>query len=378
VRIVDVWDHDALCRGIDGSSPECTGATGADTSDAIIFERRHRPRIGGLLSSGPSVTAAPAITTPGAAAPTDAVLAPLASCPGVLTNGFPVDALPGETQVCIGADPWNTIGQTFTATYEGPLVYQTLGYFDDDPLTRLFHAPGVDFCMSGAIGNVEADLARGVPSFQSGQGDQLVIVGDLDDATAASDACAPYAADPLHGRVAFAIEHAFANGDLLLGPQISNGSGTPITGDDVASALACFTQLVGFEVRTRGSWLVRGSSSGVLNRVRAGVGDACVADPADTTLDGLESRAYAGVPFASRETAFEIGVSDAPAPGTIVSFSIGTVPTGLAVPVGSLPWAMRYSPVDQKLYVVDAVLRGLSRINLDGYTIEVNYSSQGI
>ncbi|MBK8169146.1 MAG: hypothetical protein IPK60_02230 [Sandaracinaceae bacterium] len=69
VRIADIYDLDAPCRGEAGM---CEGGAGSSSSDSIAFIRRHRPRIGELITTEISTVGSVAFISDGATWPISA------------------------------------------------------------------------------------------------------------------------------------------------------------------------------------------------------------------------------------------------------------------------------------------------------------------
>ncbi len=373
VRFVDLYDRDAMCRGSAGS---CAGTATSTASDAIVYVRRHRPRIGSLVASEIAVLQAPTFNLRGVSFPVDETgraassavpgLAPVDCASPSFAQAFPaVDA--GGPLVCALGDPWAGVREVWAATYEGAVLSGVAGRFDGDA----FRAGETDFCRAGVLGTA------GAPALpvSGAVGDQLVITGELPPgAQGVPDCQALVATDPGTGAravLAFEIVDADDMGALTIGPR-TLGSEVPL--ERVA---ACFPELVTFEVRTRASWVVRGALSGLVRATATDAGRCRV--PASTPENaGLGFRAWSDVPFVGRTVAFRIAEDPAvPAsPALSLSFGIVGVPQKLGIDLtpgatsGSIPVDVFFSPFENKLYAVDAGRAALTRIAVENVVTE--------
>ncbi|MFO0680968.1 MAG: hypothetical protein U0234_02905 [Sandaracinus sp.] len=182
VRLVDVYDLDAPCRGRAFGDPENTGtdcSAPTVTGDTAVYVRRHHPRVGQLLSefvnldSGPSVffssgssqslaeDGTPRTTTTldaGVEATGTPYLAPLdpPTCPQGMGRVWGAADAP---VVCAIIDPFAATAETWSAVYQGTIpgtLTQSAnpvfvgGAFTGEIRTR------VDYCVRGSIGSEEA------------------------------------------------------------------------------------------------------------------------------------------------------------------------------------------------------------------------------
>lgn len=182
VRLVDVYDLDAPCRGRafgDGANAtaDCTSPT--VTGDSAVYVRRHHPRVGTLLTdfvnlgTGPTVFFSSGSSetlndngTPRANGTTDAgpqasgtpYLAPLdpPACP---TGMGQVWGTPDGPVVCAIIDPFSSTAETWSAVYQGTIpgtVTQSANpVFVGDTFTGEIRTR-VDYCVRGSIGSEEA------------------------------------------------------------------------------------------------------------------------------------------------------------------------------------------------------------------------------
>ena len=375
IRFVDVYDRDIGCRGSAGLCADTAAATG----DAIVYLRRHRPRIGLLVSNEIGVIGAPtmsvagvpfAIAKDGTAASNSAPgLTPLTSCAGL--NASFVQGYPAEEDaplVCALGDPWAATQERWTATYEGTIFSGVAGRFD--AAGPNFIAGGTDFCRAVVLGTA---LREGIVV----PGDQLVITGDLPPGQAAANPeCARLVANDvgMGSRVIIGFEIISANdmGMLELGD-------TALGAPDITRAFVrdCFSELVTFEIRARETWIVRGSFSGLVRAAPVGSG-VCVAPTMTPENEGKVFRAKSNEAFVSRALAFQINVDPmVPArPGMTLSFDLGGLPAGLGVDLtpgtlsGSIPTDVFYSSVDNRLYAIDAGRASLTRIAIENVSVE--------
>lgn len=379
VRFVDVYDRDAACRG---SAGLCSETTTAASNDGVVYIRRHRPRIGVTVSTEVGVIGSPtlsvaavpyAIGEDGQAASSSVPdLAPLTDC-APLGPSF-VQAYPrtdAAALVCAVGDPWAATQERWVATYEGTIFSGAAGRFDGSS----FIAGETDFCRAGVLGTVgAAALVTGLPGVA--QGDQLVLTGDLPPGTLHShpDCAGLVATDPATAArvvVAFEVVDADDAGVLTIGPITLDGA---YTRDFVAT---CFPELVTFDVRSRGSWVVRGAYSGLVRAQASALGSCRVPTPAPENA-GLGFRAYSNTPFVSRALAFQISEDPAvPATrGMTLTLDLGGLPAGLGIDLtpgslsGSIPVELFYSSVENKLYAVDAGRAALARISIDNVSTE--------
>lgn len=373
VRLADIYDLDAPCRGEVGA---CSMSAGLSSADQYAYIRRHRPRIGETIVNQIGATGAVAFVTNGATWPISPLgttaspdtlpsLSSAAACPTGFVDAYPRDGV-NDALICTLGDPWSAIAETWTAQYEGILLGGEGGRLADG---NSFISES-SFCAHGVLGsaNIPATDSAVPESLGTRDGDQLVVTADLPPGETRAQ-CLIYAAtDPATGLrlpLAFQIIEAFDD-HLALGDMIGRSD----IGGDARSLPAlrdCFGELISFSVRTRSSYLVGGSRSGNEHRVIAATGGACTVD---TTADVLwQSRASGGVPFANRHVSFEIGTFSGVASTTSFSFTIGGVPLQLGADVGQQPTEMHYTDVDGYLYAVDTASQALVRMQLNEFRV---------
>ncbi len=367
VRIVDVYDLDANCRGGDR---ECSGG---NLEDAVAHVRRHHPRIGAFVRGPVGLTGVPTLiangvtfrltndgTTSDALAPD---MLPLEGCPQSMVQAFP-DPQDGPPVVCTRGDPWSAIEEQWTVEFEGSILGATggRGRFELSPDGPAF-AGEIPFCGRGVLGADDVPDA-GVES--GNQGDLLVITSDLPTSTKDDSGCARFVntESVLRDPIDFPILRAF-DGRLVIGRSTRGGS----TIEEVAY---CFPELVEYEIHVQGAYAVTGGRSGFLHRVLAGTNGRCSIDPAAPVR---YARARVGVPFDNGLVAFEIAP---PSDDTVASmrgdtvqvlFTVGEIPPKLGLDVGTLPGAIRYSDITEDVFVVDSSSRGLVQVALTTFSL---------
>jgi DNA-binding beta-propeller fold protein YncE len=374
VRFVDVYDRDAACRGSVGA---CAGTGNSPASDAVVYVRRHRPRIGAPVTSEIAVLQAPTFTLRGVSFSVDETGRAMSeSVPGLgaldcsapsFAQAFPPADRSADALVCALGDPWAGVRETWTATYEGAVLSGVAGRFEGDA----FRAGTTDFCRAGVLGTAAAD---GLP-VPGAAGDQLVVTGELPPESKGDPDCeALVAKDPATGAravLAFEILDADDAGALTIAPR---SIGSDIPREQVAG---CFSELVTFEVRTRASWVVRGALSGLV-RATSSEGGRCRVPAALPENAGRSFRAYSGVPYVGRTIAFRI-VEDPAVPasaGLTLGFGVTGVPQKLGIDLtpgstsGSIPVDVFYSPFENRLYAVDAGRAALARIAVENVVTE--------
>jgi hypothetical protein len=358
VRIVDVHDLDAPCRGRD-----CAQGGTPNELDELVFVRRHRPRIGGFVTEEMAIAGAPTFvindtpervladgTTESGASPG---LAPV-TCDGSFIRLYPPADEGEEPLVCGIGDAWAATEEEWSATWQGAIPGATGGLGRFDPTDGSFRATGARFCDRGVSGDAE----------------WLVITSDPPAAREGeSDPCTIFRPDAI-GRepvIGFAIE--MAQQDIL-----TLGAATLGT-YNLDDARGCFGELMTWEIWSRDSYTVAGGATGYVHDVEGGpdAEDACTRpDPAAP----MPGRAVPGVLFDNGVIRFLIppfGMMQPEAEElTRLSFPVAQVPDPLVivrpstgVPVTTLPGALRFNTVDESLYVIDsASSAGLVRVGL--------------
>ncbi len=410
--VVDIYDLDSSCRG------------GAMCEDELVYQRRHRRRVGASAGFNTNVVGTPAfrfegnpgrIGNDGVSSGDSPGLVQLSACPRGMKRVFPV--VDGDPVICAVQDPWAVRAQRWLSVYEGALPGTSggLGRFEG----REFIAPRANFCARGVLGsaNVQASELNAAEPEAGYAGDMLIITSDVPDD--APTGCEIFALDDSGTRAdPIAIPIAVATGDTLT-------LGEPIGDRTLGQVVACFPELLGYEIRTQGVYTVVGSRTGFVHRVVEDPGSsACLVDrsgrpsvpacAADGTcgecgtdadcdsgspicdagrcvectsarnvcdsacgengrcIELRSGRAKVGEPFQSAELAFTIAPFSAPPAlgvNSELEFDVGDTPASLALDVGSLPEAAQYSEEDQNLYIVDIHGDSLVQVALSPLTV---------
>lgn len=390
IRFVDVYDLDASCRNGGTNASECH----FELNETLSFVGRHRPRIGSRIATGVALDQPPTANLGGStlrygedgtvpmesATPTFAELGD--ACPSGLGQVYPTS---GNPRICTVADPWASEQETWSITWQGaiPGTASTAGNLqplDADGVVVI--DTGIELCSRGALA---ADGAAAVPAGQGEPeegyaGDLVAITSPLPDATESDVAC----------RSLVGLETSDTQRPVLLpireivtapsgGSRIVIAADAPVVDRDgmtVQDVLRCFAptadteELVGFDVRVREGYAVVGSRTGFAHRV-VRVGDRC---EVDVTQDPLQQgRAFVGRRFDSERLALSL-VYPATAigrPDLTISFTVTDAPNQLFVSLaavgsttstGTLPTEIVWNALDQRLYAIDEVRRGLVRI----------------
>jgi hypothetical protein len=381
VRIVDVFDRDAICRSGDGCTQSFVG------NEQISFVRRHRPRIGQRLANGVALLQSPSATREGAqlrygedgtldgdpAAPAFALI----ECPPGLGPVFAAGD-PRRGRICGVTDPWSSEPESFRVAWQGgiPGTGSAGGNLREVGDGLLAVDSRIDACARGVLG----------PSPEY-PGDLLAIVGTLPEDTATDPICRALVASDVSARpqpILVPIADVRVGADVpppartrilvradepvLDRAPVRVGDGTRVlTMEDVARCYA--GELLAFELRVRGAFAVTGSSTGFAHRVVADPEGRCVID--ESLPAEREGRAYLGQLYVGPRLAFRLDPGpetprDGPPPIEI-TFELRGVPIQLGVDFGaagsgsrgSLPRTLVWSPLDQRLYGIDETRRGL-------------------
>jgi hypothetical protein len=315
-------------------------------------------------------------------------------------SGIPLvnDCAPGEGRVCSLADPWMD-PFVWIANREGviPGARGGLGRFvdagnADNQTGSLEFAGEASFCSNGVLGD---DDIGDVDGNGKPDGDQVLITSVLPDVDVAAQAgvtgsvradCEALVAarDNDDLPIGFRIKQAYGS-RLVIDPDAINQPPTVRTHVDYAFVNTCFLDsLLTYEVHARQSYIVVSTNGpGFLHTV--------VLDPntqrcvIDKTKDQQRvGRAYDGAQFDNGFVSFK--TTRAPAERDIGLSLAGTtnVPKLVmdATQVqggtihGVLPVQLKYSDIDQRLYLVDITLRGLIPIPLDNFPSAVLTSIQ--
>ena len=357
VQIVDVFDLDGLCRGGDAVCEHPP-----NDEDQEVYIQRHRPRIGSFIRSGIASIGSPSFvvdgltyrlqsdgTTIGDGIPD--LLAIEEGCPVGMTAAFPT-ADNTEPLLCALADPWSARSESFIAAYEGQLPRATGGLGRLDPVGGVpMFAGEIAFCSRGVLGRENAPIEGTLAGYA---GDLLAITSEPPPSTADSAACAFYDPD---ATIEFPILRAFDD-HLELGDATRGEPSLTFT-----EITACFTELLTYQVRAQGTYVVAGSQSGMLHRVVAAADGACTIDSSQD--ERRRGRVAPGEVFDNGLVRFTIeDRRPATDTRTELRFSIGQIPEQMSMDVGILPSALLFSPTDDELFAVDMASRGLVRIAL--------------
>lgn len=378
VRIFDIFDLDAPCRGV-----TCGGGSEVDSEDEVVAIGRHRPRIGAFIEADEpvdldppptwNVSGATSIVDDESGSAGDRVpgLVDLDACPDGLGPVF------GDSDaifVCAVTDPWAATSQQYVATWEGSLPSTTMTGASFDPAE-----PAVDVrfnpCELGVLGSANVPDSGELGNYG---GDVVAITSPLPPSTAEDERCRSLVQVtdagqtspvliPLISASAESARPTYA-GRLVLGERTADGAFT------LEEVRACFPELVELEVRARGVFVVQSSRAGFRHAVVSGSDGVCEMDPA-AVARGENGRAFPGRLFQTPEVAFQL--DDSPAPdGARLSFTTADVPLPLAFDISfdassmtdvpSLIADLEFNEIDQRLYVVEQASRGLVRVDLIG------------
>jgi DNA-binding beta-propeller fold protein YncE len=287
----------------------------------------------------------------------------------------------GQGRICSIADPY-VEPRNWQAVYEGPIP-GTLGgrgrfiprSSPDNKSGALEFVGDTAFCQVGVLGDD-----------QLGAGDQLAITSPL-PTDALRQQLAPdqelnqgdrdlcnklvEARDAGEQLIAFGVRRAFAD-RVQVTPELIAPRAVKADWEQV---LKCFAGLpLTYQVRSRESFVVRDLADlGFRHRVIAQADTGlCVVDETqdpqrvgrvrkgerfDNGLIAFQPRDGSFAPL----TVLNLG-SISNAPKLILSVADSTGTTGWQ---GVMPIDMRYSPIDQQLYIVDPTVRGLLQVSLD-------------
>jgi hypothetical protein len=308
---------------------------------------------------------------------------------------------PTPALICSDPDPLSSSPEQWRATFEGaiPRTIGGRGRFalqgSAESITGALELSAeIDFCAAGVLGEddiaaayegqtCDREVEEEAASAAGIDGDQLVLVsrhvtqevldsldGELATrCTALRDRLREDDAVPL----GFEIRRAFRD-RLVLRTALAHAPTEEVaTFSDLAPCLEA--GLVAFEVRALDQFVVTGSQSGFLHRVRTTTAGRCVVDPdADPLRQG---RARPGCTYRNPAVQFQLhrrrGGELPTKPGTTFVANIGTPVGKLQVNVarggfGSvnvIATQLRYNEVDRLLYLVDVHSRGLVPIQLD-------------
>ena len=402
IRFFDIFDLDAACRGVD-----CASLGVADPEDKIVAIGRHRPRLGSYLQDGVQVTPDPSWNTDGGGAATVAStgsttardlvpdLVPV-TCAAPLAPVFP--PAPGDALICAVTDPWASISERFSVSYEGRIPFSgTSGANFDEVSGDSLEIRG-DPCGLGVLGSGDVPADGYLADYL---GDVVAITGDLPPSILAGDEldattdqrdrfdrCVQLTQRTTSGAttpVILPILNAWTRPDGIRDTYTGRlDIGPPAGYDSLDVVRECFPELLELEIRAQGSFVVESSRQGFLHSVVRAVDGACRVDP-DLDARLRRGRAFFGQLYSSPYVTFQLGATGAPAPISIgrpnLDFTVGDVPTPLTIDASSVGGSDRssllsrlvYNRVDQRLYAVDQSVQGLLRIRLTNLTVQQTF-----
>ena len=305
-------------------------------------------------------------------------------------------------RVCSMADPW--VDPLNWAAYAHSPIPGAIGRGrfveagDSDNVTgELEFTVDHDLCAVGVLGDDDAERCRTGGSGQRGCGDRLYITAGLVTEGTRGPGSTPADAALCNTLwetrnngllpIAFRIKRAYAD-RVVIEPNLIPEAGRPAE-VSWTQVQACFgAPYLTYRVHTGESFLVISDGRmGFQHRViaKGDDHDRCQNDPAQPST--RTGRAYPGIRFDNELIAFQLR------PGSYerqTALSIGNVGTSAAKLVlngaetgsgptrGVMPVDLRYSPLDNRLYVLDITTRGLMPTPLDPmpYVVPVNESIQ--
>ncbi len=297
--------------------------------------------------------------------------------------------------ICGLDDPWEVRSETWSITWEGAIIGANggrgrLATASDGSLSLVGEVP---FCDRGVLGGANvASLGAGEP--EAGYaGDLLVITGGPPPAPPETDT----SADAELRRACEAVFGEDGAIDLVDVPILQSSQSTlalgaprfdlsaassvlgPLTGMSKTEVLmACFPELVTYEVHVQNAYAVFGSRTGTPHRIMAGATpeDACAVDVSQDPRN--VSRAFHGRTFDNGLLSFQL-VPRAPgfpsrSDSLFYTFVVGDLPSLVAIRAGSILSDLRFSTVKQSLYSVDVGgSDGLVQIKVQPFEREVGF-----
>ncbi|MGB0679720.1 MAG: hypothetical protein ACPGUV_08680, partial [Polyangiales bacterium] len=293
VRVVDVYDLDAACRGGADCAPPSL------LSEPNVFLRRHHPRLFGFDQPPVLLDAIPELVfnsaplriaddgrTLNAQSP---VLGEVSdgmtgACPIGMVQVFPPTSTVGQpARICALVDPWSGRAERWQLSYEGPLPGASggrgrLSATGPGAGSSWLLDDSAHFCAAGVLGRTDVPTDGAEAGYG---GDRLVIDSPLPEAAAARPECQVFATTAVGTRieVAFAIEAAY-DGALSLAPtSIETAIAFRLAAD-------CFREALTYAVQSRAAYTVVGAASGFVHRVETQGGGRCGIDPNQPYLPG--------------------------------------------------------------------------------------------
>jgi hypothetical protein len=382
IRVVDVYDRDAVCRnGTDASECSFVG------NEQFSFIRRHRPRIGRRIINAVALTEAPSALSSGATLRFDEN-----GTAGALIPDFKPTTCPeGQTAVFEGAagsfvcaitDPWSAAPESFAVTWEGaiPNTSSTAGELQVLGDGFVVLDAQLNLCSRGVLpGDILAIAPSELPDplpegANSARCTALVGGEDVAERQPILVPVGDVRTGPASGAVLPNETRISLREDALVLNR--SGAGLSLSVRDIVD---CFgTALFSYEIRVRNAFAVVDSNSGFLHHVISDDEGRCVVDPAGDPL--LQGRAQLGVPFVNRRVAFELAFDNPPSevPDVVIRFQLTNVPTQLAWDLGvsltpsqprvlTLPTEIVWNESTNTLYAVDELRRGLALISVEPF-----------
>lgn len=391
VRVVDVYDLDAACRG---GGLDCTNP--AVSSDAHVYVRRHRARVGAYVASPNLLLSAPVFVVDGvqqrvandgtALTGSITALRSLGACPQAVA--FPdADALldSGGTAsplICVPEDPWRAVAQQWTFTHGGTLPGSRgrLGRFSNESGTLRFVGAEANFCTAGVISaNAAVTDSEQPEASPAGADGDVLVLGTMPATAAARPECSRLVMVASGGEVVpveLAITRATTT-ELQLGDatgQYRALLGAASISATTAEIAGCFDELVSYSVRVGDEgYLVSGARTGHLHRVTTADDGECVVDVSASQLHS--GRAFAGKPFSNGALGLTLGYVPEVGHSAGLVLVTGQIATKLGFDLasetgrGGVPTGLSFSDADDRLYVSDAT-GAVFQIRLDNFLVE--------
>jgi hypothetical protein len=367
LSMIDVHDLDAACRAqrfccaSDGQEPgpnsvpaTCVAETliaprSVDAQDSLAVRRHTLHR----RSAGPQK----------ADIATSSLLQNVTCDP---TGAHPTVPLDSTSQLCVPADPYGQLSETWQVNYRGPLPGSRMQYAH-------WEAVANDSTKLTLVAPAEFDLcARGVEV-----NDLVAVIGNAPDGLRAT------CPDPGTDTAPLLTILKAGRDELLVEPLVDATKGINESQEafdqrvamlktaQVDHLVTCYRDYVGVELRAA-NFLVTGSAGTYIHRITTAEDGSCVVDPTQDEL--INSRiedssfrnpwvtftlARAATPDTlpeTRETTVAVSRSSVP-------FQLNTVISGDQV-TDALPSSLQYLPEQGYLFLLDTAGQGLRRYSL--------------
>lgn len=379
VRIVDVYDLDATCRG-DTTCRPSPPRTLFDEDDQRVFVRRHRLRIGSFLLQGDDVRAETATWTTGTGGsamvdetgqttvPEQVPALTALTCPAGLGRVFPPSASATATYACAVTDPWAATPQSFQLAYQG-VIPGTASTGGNLVAGEAAIESRLDFCDRGVLGSEDVPTTGYLAGYA---GDVLAITGALPPSTDEDADCVALIGGDDPEAILFPIARALTR-DPGVGyaGRLELDLSAPGDGARFEEVRRCFPELLTFEVRSgQGSYVVQSTREGMIHGIVRGAGDRCEVPASELELP--HGRAFFERTYASPVLALHLGARPVAPDGSRLDLAITDVPATIAIDVSlqgstelpSLLSELRWSAIDARLYAVEQARRGLVPITV--------------